>query len=521
MRATVQDNYGEVDVGDRPSSVEREAKLVAPLGINLPDLAGVMAGVTVLARAERRLDAVYYDTTDLRLARSGITLRFRRGEPGLPWTVKLPEAQHGSTLARREISFAGRPEQIPSSAVNLVVATTRGRRLVPVARLTTLRRPVEIRDPDGQPLAEMVDDTVSVSRSGRPAGQFREVEVEALDASDRGGGVLETATSRLVAAGCLAEPPVPKLLRALGERANGPPDVIVASLDGHATVAELVRHAVARSVAQIIHHDPGARLGDDPEDVHRLRVGTRRLRSDLRTFGPLLNPDPVTRVRAELGWLGAEVGEVRDADVLAIRLKAAASALPEVDGPGTALLFRRLDRQATTHRAAMLEALSERRYLRLLGMLVAEAAAPPLRGGSAVDRDRDSARVGAKLVRRPWNHLKGAVEALGPEPVDAELHRIRILAKRCRYAAEAVAPVAGRGAAKFAAAVADLQTVLGDHQDTVVAEAWLRDAATALPAARVAAGELIALERLRRAELRASWPAVWRVASAKDLRRWL
>jgi len=63
--------------------------------------------------------------------------------------------------------------------------------------------------------------------------------------------------------------------------------------------------------------------------------------------------------------------------------------------------------------------------------------------------------------------------------------------------------------------------VLGDHNDTVVAEAWLRAAAAAIPTGRVAAGQLIAVERARRHELRAQWPEVWQVASAKKLRRWL
>lgn len=102
----------------------------------------------------------------------------------------------------------------------------------------------------------------------------------------------------------------------------------------------------------------------------------------------------------------------------------------------------------------------------------------------------------------------------------AELHQVRIQAKRCRYAAEAVAPIVGP-AAHFAAAVADLQTVLGDHQDTVVAESWLREAAAATPSGCVAGGQLIAQERSCRTELRAQWPAIWRTASSKKLRHWL
>ena len=98
-----------------------------------------------------------------------------------------------------------------------------------------------------------------------------------------------------------------------------------------ATVVDLVRHATARSVAQIIHHDPGARLGDDPEDVHKLRVATRRLRSDLHSFGAVLDPPRTESIRSELGWLGGVVGAVRDTDVLSARLATRLAALPEAD----------------------------------------------------------------------------------------------------------------------------------------------------------------------------------------------
>lgn len=133
---------------------------------------------------------------------------------------------------------------------------------------------------------------------------------------------------------------------------------------------------------------------------------------------------------------------------------------------------------------------------------------------------RPAAEVVPGLMRRPWRRLKRAARALGNQSPDSEWHAVRIRAKRCRYTAEAVAPVCGRQAKRFAAAIAAIQDLLGDHQDTVVAEAWLRDAAATVSAACVAAGELIAAERLERASLRSRWPVAWKRASAKKLRRW-
>jgi CHAD domain-containing protein len=112
-----------------------------------------------------------------------------------------------------------------------------------------------------------------------------------------------------------------------------------------------------------------------------------------------------------------------------------------------------------------------------------------------------------------------AVHDLPKDPSDAELHHVRILAKRARYAAEATAPLLPPAATRFAGAVADLQTVLGDHQDTVMAEAWLRQVAD--PDESPAVRQLIALEQEMRSDLRAQWPAVWRKTQAKKLHSWL
>ena len=116
------------------------------------------------------------------------------------------------------------------------------------------------------------------------------------------------------------------MIRALGRRASGPPEVVIPQLRPDATVSALIRHATSRSLTQIMRHDPGVRLGEDPEDVHQFRVATRRLRSDLRTFAPLLDPKPVSELRDRLRLLGAKAGAARDTDVLTSRLRATADA---------------------------------------------------------------------------------------------------------------------------------------------------------------------------------------------------
>ncbi len=494
---------------------EREAKLSAWAGFALPDLDGVIEGVVASSLPDAKLTANYWDTPDLRLVRSGMSLRHRAGTGENGWTVKLPEGEEGPALVRRELSFEGGSAAVPSGAASLLRATVRDEQLAPVSRLVTIRRRVELRDAEGVKVAEIDDDEVSVFEGRRLAARFREVEVEVADEAP--APLLGAVIGRLRFAGAGEADPVPKIVRALGARALEPlPWAQVASSD-LATARDVVQAAIASSVQRLLRHDPGVRLGDDPEDVHQARVAPRRLRSDLRTFRSLLDVEWVVGLRDELAWIAGELGAVRDADVLDERLRRLVAGLPEQDARGAAALLRRLAAERAAARTRLLGGLDSERYVKLLNALE-QAAIEPRCLPEAEVRASD---VVAELVRRPWKHLAGAVDALGPEPADEALHEVRIHAKRCRYASEAVTSVVGRPAQRLAEAVAGVQTVLGDFHDAIVAEQWLRSAAPGGTDKALVAGELIALERQEAAALRASWKSAWKAASAKKLRAWL
>jgi len=231
----------------------------------------------------------------------------------------------------------------------------------------------------------------------------------------------------------------------------------------------------------MLRHDPGVRLGEDPEDVHQFRVATRRLRSDLRTLAPLLEPEPISDLRGRLRLLGARAGAARDTDVLTGRLKARADLLPGQDAVGVEQLIRRLQDQAREALAALLQELASPGYDQFLDTLVSIAAQPPIAAEPPGLAGQPAAAAAADLIRRPWRRLKRAAQALTKDSPDAQWHAVRIRAKPCRYAAEAAAPVCGHQADRFAAAIATVQAILGDHQDTVVAEAWLRATGVARP----------------------------------------
>jgi CHAD domain-containing protein len=246
-------------------------------------------------------------------------------------------------------------------------------------------------------------------------------------------------------------------------------------------------------------------------------VAARRLRSDLHSFKLLLDPEQVDPIRAELRWLGGVVGAVRDTDVLSARLTDNIAALSTVDERGAKGIMDLLEEEAAGARIAMMGALRDIRYLRLLDTLVDLAAAPPFVPTRKLTTRR-SRKIAVKVVEKPWRRVVHAVHGLGEDPADAQLHEVRILAKRSRYAAEAAAPLLGPDAARFASAMAELQTVLGDHQDTVVAELWLQGSLAANPEGSEAVRQLIALEQSQRVALRAEWRSVWRKASSKKLR---
>jgi len=493
------------------TNLEREAKLQAPAGFRVPDLGG--DGLVATEQKPQRLVTVYVDTPDLRIARWGSSLRHRQGEG---WTVKLPSPTNGSQLVRTEVNFEGDDaRKLPTAAADLVRAYVRGQELAPVARLQTVRRGVEIGDDVGRRLAVVTDDEVSVMDGRRVASRFRELEVELDPEAD--DDLSEILIDRLTQAGAGPIDNVPKLVRALGPRAASPPDVEVAELDEHATVADVVRRELATSVVRLLRHDAGVRLGEDPEAVHQARVATRRVRSALRTFRDVIEPDWGRSLRDRLKGVAYRLGAVRDTEVLRDRLRSREPSLPEGDRKGLDELVTSLEMARDEAREQLLEAIREPTYVALLDELVEAAREPRVLEGAAGAPAASELR---SVLERPWQHLEHAVERAREDASDASLHAVRIRAKRARYAAEAVSPVFGKPAAGFAEAAARLQDALGEHQDSVVARAWLRETAASGADAFVA-GELSAIEAQAAAAVRATWPKAWKALSRKRLRFWV
>lgn len=511
--------------------LEEERKYEVDPAFVLPDLTGCLPpGGRVVARDPVTLAATYHDTADLRLARAGASLRFRpeagpdRGDPR-PWTVKLPAGTPG---IRHEITRPGAPDTPPPELVALLTAVTRGAPLRPVVVVHSARRGYELRDATGAVLAELADDTVTVRDGGRVRARFREVEVERA-AGDR--ALLDRVGAVLAGAGAVAGEFTPKHVRALGDAAAAPGDPPPAApLERTPRSGDVVTKAIRASVARIVAHDPLVRLREDLPDgdtpVHQMRVGCRRLRSDLRTFAAKADPLVVARwagpLRHELRWLAGVLGAVRDAEVLRARLRRTADADPlaPMDPSAVARFDAELAARQAAAQSALEAALASDRYRALLDALVDAARSPALTPLAAT-----SAReVLPRLVAGPWRRLaygaRGVPSAgdLPPEAPDEVWHAVRVSGKRARYAVEAVADAVGGPAPRLARRLAAVQDLLGEHQDAAVAaETWLALAATH----SVTAGRLYERERAAVRRARAQFPAAWRAASRPRLVAWL
>jgi CHAD domain-containing protein len=487
------------------ATVEREIKLNFDAGQVLPDLCETTAaeGRSVSMLPERQLDTEYFDTGDtLRLTRWGCSLR-RRSDEG--WMVKLPApaGPDGSgVLLRIEVLIADDGSSPPVLASRMVAPFARGEALVTVARLHTTRRPVLISDANGQPVAELVEDDVRVEVPAQPAWSFKMVEIEL--AEGRATSDVASLLERYKQAGGQLTLQS-KLSRALGTPAVSAPDVVVPQVSGSPTAREVIHAAIARSVQSHLLQLPIARVGEGTEGVHQARVALRRLRSDLRTFGSLLDPIWVAELSKEVRWFGDRLGDVRDADVRIEVLTQVIDAEPDINEDDTMALLEYLRVERDHAHARLLEVLDSPRCTELLDRLV-DAADDPR---TAPQADDPAEEIIPALVDRPWRKLRKAVSRLGPEPSHGEIHRIRIKSKRCRYAAEAIEPVMGKPARRLVKAMKQIQNSLGDLNDAIVIRAHLASTANQHPELAYAAGELAGLLVARAGHCEADFRKQW------------
>lgn len=443
---------------------ETERKYETGAKDDLPPLRDIRGVVQVAGPRAEVLEAVYFDTADLRLARHGATLRRRTGGTDAGWHLKVPAGTDARTELRLPLTEGGTSSP-PDELSELTTGMARGAEIRPVARIRTERDVWQLFGRKGKLIAEVTDDRVSASRLGEPpkAEKWRELEVELTDPADV--EVLEEAEKVLKRAGIRRAGHTSKAGRVLEATRDVPEPPGRKATAGEAVLAYL-RAQFDALVTQDL------RVRQDADDaVHQMRVATRRMRSVLRVYDRIVDGARTERLRDELQWLGRRLGVARDLEVQHKHFREAVAGLPPelVVGPVAARLTRHFGPEEATARRAVLKTLGDKRYRRLLDEIDRLLTDPPLTKRA----DRPAREELRGHVRRAYRKVARKLADLPRD--DETIHSGRKAAKRLRYGLEVAEPVVGGKAKKARKRAKDLTTVLGDHQDAAVAEPVLRD----------------------------------------------
>jgi CHAD domain-containing protein len=278
-------------------------------------------------------------------------------------------------------------------------------------------------------------------------------------------------------------------------------------------------------VAKLRGLEPQVRA-DEFDSVHQMRVATRRLRGTLRSFGTVIPRSQTSDLAAELKWLGGLLGEARDGEVLPSHLQATLEPVPVelLIGPVQARVQGYFAPRRASAREQVIEAFGSARYAELLASLGLLAHDPPLGPQAAAPARQVLPAAVRQAYRQADKRMRRARRAPRGHDHDVALHEARKSARRARYAAEAASPAAGQPASTFARQMKKVQSVIGDHQDTVIA----RHAARDLGIGADLAGEnaftygLLHERELHQAErLQIRTRTVWTKASRRRYRRWM
>jgi CHAD domain-containing protein len=425
-------------------------------------------GLSSVARVERspsqQLDAVYFDTPAHDLASRRITLRRRTGGTDAGWHLKLPAGTDARTEVRAPLGDEN-DSAVPEELLDVVLAIVRDRPVGPVAHISTSRTVHLLYGPDDAALAEFCDDQVVARGEDDDSEQrWREWELELAEGADR--ELLDRLANRLLDAGAVPAGHGSKLARVL-EGDDGPADAVPPPKDP-------VHRAVAEQVEQLLVWDRAVRA-DAYDSVHQMRVTTRKIRSLLQESEGAFGITDDAWILDELRQLAGVLGVARDAEVLAERYERTLDELPAelVRGPVRERLVDGAKKHYKSGLRRSLIAMRSQRYFRLLDALEGLVAAEPPATQPGEEQASLTIDSAYKRVRKA---AKAAARAADTDR-DEALHRIRKGAKRLRYTAAAT------GEDKVSERAKTIQTLLGDHQDSVVSRTHLSHQAEAAHAA--------------------------------------
>jgi len=460
------------------------------------------------------------DTENQRFHRAGYLLRVRRVNRRRRAEATLKSLDTGTPAAeskrsRQEISQP--VEQLDATLLAVAegpvidrVRAVAGRKpLLPLFEVRTRRHLFSVAT-NGHAAGEIaVDETRILPADGSPATRLRRVELKVPEGAT---AALEPLAEQLrVECGLRTADLSTYEAGLISAGLPRPPGLSFGStdFDASATIGTVATAALRRQLSAFLDEEPGARLGDDPERLHDMRVASRRLRAALTLFAEVLPPQ-VVALREELRWIGGVLGAVRDLDVQLEQLDGWRATLPEADRSALDALNSLLEEQRAEARATMLEALDSRRYESFVNRFGRALRARPPRNSALWSAP--ARQVAPALIEARFRAVRRAVKGLDPDSQAGDYHRLRIHGKRLRYALEFFAELYPKPTLALSKRLAALQDILGLHQDADVAIARLHalvaESSDRLEPATVFAMGQIA-ERYRRSmgDLRAEVPA--------------
>jgi len=447
---------------------------------------GTIDGLVLEPRPTLNIFDTYLDTHDWRIHRAGFALRIRSESGKSEATLKSLHSASAEVADRRELSErltnpkSESIRQSPGPVGTRVHAVSGTQALRPLFEVRTSRQRFAIRREDeAQQLGEIALDETVISRpNGEPQMSIQRVEVEALTEAHE---PLQSLVKTLRSDCALESAPGTKYsqgLKSVGLAPGQAPEFAPTAVDASMPIVEVALANLRRYLSAWHLHEPGARLGDNPEELHDLRVAGRRLDAILRQFRSSL-PASLLRFRPVLKRALRAFGHARDLDVALCELETFSHELPESDRQSVEPLKQYLVSERRQARAQMLSVLDSVSVQENLQNLTSLLAAPS--AASQQSSPELALSVAPDLIRVRYRKLRKGAELLTSHSSTEAYHKVRGHVKKLRYALEAVAVIYGKPADQMLRALRRWQEKLGVQQDAAVANRRLKALASAPP----------------------------------------
>jgi triphosphatase len=441
---------------------------------------GTIDGLRLEPQSTLTISDTYFDTDDWRIHRAGFALRIRSESGKAEATLKSLRSSSTEMANRREVTETlGEGTESGSIAHSTgpvgtrVQAVSGAHQLQPLFEVHTSRQRYAVRAVnEDEPLGEIaLDETVIARPHGQPQTSIQRVEVEALTDVHEPLQSLVKALRTDLSLESASDSKYSQGLKSVGLAPPPSPEFAPTAVDSTMRMGEIALANLRRHLSSWYRHEPGARLGDDPEELHDLRVAGRRLDAILRQFSVYL-PASLVRIRGTLKKVMRVLGEARDLDVALLEINAFSRGLPEEDQGNIQPLLEHLSSDRARARVKMLATLDASGVQEDLQKLTQAVIQPSTALAEASDAEPNAVptpKAISELIRGRYKKARKDANRLTPDSSMDEYHAVRGRVKKLRYAIESVEAIIGKPATEMLRALRRWQEKLGAQQDADVA----------------------------------------------------